>query len=237
MSRRTNRVVFLDVDGVLAPCGRPMPALDAETVDRCRSLAKHACLVLSSSWMPEDARAYGVPVDDALDDDERRAPEADRLRGIARYLDEHPFVTQWVSIDDDRQVAVLRRMPETDRARRLLSTPERFLQTDWSFLWPFERVDGAGLTADVYDQAVTLLRPELARAITEHAAAVRKWDATLAELAAKARGACCPTCFHGKVYVDTAVAAAACKTTLVQLLRKRGAQGDDDRARAVEADL
>lgn len=147
MSRRVNRAMFLDIDGVLAPFGRPCPALDAEALDRLRALSRHALIVLTSSWPAEVAREYGVPFDDAL------------------Y--EHPHVSRWVSLDDDLQAKALEGLPVDDPVRHLLATPERFLLTDWAHLWPFEETRGSGLTAQVYDRAVAILRPELGAAIRE----------------------------------------------------------------------
>lgn len=162
MNKRATRVVFLDINGVLSPFGIGYPALDAECLGYARRLAERALIVLTSSWPVDAARDYGIPVDDALRDDERRAPERDRLRGIARYLAEHPEVEHWVSIDDDYQLRELRAMARRGEVLPTLMVDEsRFIRTDWTFIDAFEDFDcqpeGAGLTRAVYRRALNKL--------------------------------------------------------------------------------
>ena len=164
-----SRAVFLDVDGVLAPWGRAGRALDPSCVDRIRRLAEHARVVLTSTWSIEAAVASGVPVDDALDrDTERRAPERARLRGIHRYLSEHPEINEWISIDDDLQVDVLKRT-RGPWAATLLAHEHRFLLTDWRCVYPVDDVpmsegsglpEGSGITEVLYLRALAVLGVE-----------------------------------------------------------------------------
>lgn len=160
---RERRAVFLDIDGVLAPWHRECSSvLDAASVDRVRLLARHAQIVLTSSWPEAVAREY-LPIDDALRSDERRAPEAARLRGIARWLAEHSDVDRWVSIDDDHQSEWLASMAK--RGERLPLDPARLILTDWRMRPRLDgerwtEAEGAGLAHDVLVRALDLLDVE-----------------------------------------------------------------------------
>ena len=189
--------VFLDIDGVLAPFGRRNPrVLDAACVERVHRLATVARVVLASSWPLRAAEEYiGLPLE-TLDADRRTFHG--RPLAIWRWLQQHPEVTAWVSIDDDRIVETLQRRPDDALERALLAWPERFLRTDWEWIDGFGPQGGAGLTQRVYERARSILcRPA---EIERVKAAIRRREADLAELEAEARGACCPSCLYGSRY-------------------------------------
>jgi len=152
--RRCHRAVFADIDGVLAPWGRPTSVLDGECVARLQRLQQHALIVLTSSWPVEAAIEHGVPVDEALPYEARACSERDRLLGISRWLAEHPEIDTWVSIDDDSQREILERCPEIGL------DPARVLRTTWRMVSPMapeQGAEGDGLTERVYETALRLL--------------------------------------------------------------------------------
>jgi hypothetical protein len=113
-------------------------------------------------------RAVFLDVDGVLAPWHRRhhaldaAAETARLRGIARWLGDHPEVTEWVSLDDDHQVAWLRtvaddaRRSDDDRtwAHRLLLEQRRFLFCDWQ-VRSWTRTSGASASGSPSRQAWT----------------------------------------------------------------------------------
>lgn len=140
-------VAIIDIDGVLAPYGRPDPTvLDAECVARLAELGRHARLVLASSWPMEAVEEHlGALFDDELNYEERRT-YAGRPRAMERYLAEHPEVTAWVSIDDDRIVEAA----ERDAVRDLCWPPSGWGEGDilvrsraWRALSPASRLGDA----------------------------------------------------------------------------------------------
>jgi uncharacterized protein (DUF983 family) len=62
--------------------------------------------------------------------------------------------------------------------------------------------------------------------IERHKAAMLKHEERLSQLRADARGACCPTCFHGSVFTKAVEHAERCGQNLVRLLSRRGQPAD-----------
>ena len=197
LDARLSRAVFLDINGVLNPFGSANGRiLDAASVARVHRLAPIARIVLASSWPVAAAEdALGMSLE-ALDPDRRT--EHGRPRAIWRWLQAHPEVTTWVSIDDDRIVDLLRRLPDDNPERGLLAWPERFIQTDWTWIDGFGPNGGTGLTQRVYERARSILtRPT---EIERVRLAIARREVTLDRMSVAARGACCSTCFHGAKY-------------------------------------
>lgn len=69
--------------------------------------------------------------------------------------------------------------------------------------------------------------------IDRHVKAMRRHRAALDQLAAQARGACCPSCFWGATYNDLSDRYERCGAWLRKLLLKRGAPDDLDLAGAI----
>lgn len=156
MSRNT-RVVFLDIDGPLAPfCRINSHVLDAACVQRVHQLAKFSTIVLASSHSETTARDwFELPLDAVLDE-ERKFYDG-RPKAIYRYLKSHPEVTSWVSIDDDYIVRTVNRFPADNPVRELLACPERFLRANWIFDESENTVRGSGLTGAMLLEALKLL--------------------------------------------------------------------------------
>lgn len=118
--RKKSRIIFLDIDGVIANTHRSH-YLHKTTIDKeaCMMLAKlisdsNAKLVISSTWRLGDSdnmdwfrllQTMGLPAGSLYyhDDDWRTEPKHDNPRGdrIADWLAKHPEVTEYVIIDDD----------------------------------------------------------------------------------------------------------------------------------------
>lgn len=100
------QIVFLDIDGALGKFGREVPhLLDADCTRRVRRLlGRETGAVLSSSWPGEIAtailREHGIERYDVLGYDRRTY--SGRPREILAWLEDHPEVTSWVALDDDR---------------------------------------------------------------------------------------------------------------------------------------
>lgn len=105
------KLIFLDIDGVLAPHGRPNPDVwCAETCARLKCLvdATGAKVVLVSSWPLEDARmmlaAHDIEIHDAIAERDRRGGLGRygltaREAGIVDYLNKRKS-SCWVWLDD-----------------------------------------------------------------------------------------------------------------------------------------
>ena len=116
-----NKVIFLDVDGVLndrfteekSPDG--FIGVNHSMIDHLKTVVDQtgAAVVLTSTWKDEwstnpDERSYdeaylhktlqshGVHIADKTQDN-----TSDRGHGIVRYLESHPEIEKWVVIDDD----------------------------------------------------------------------------------------------------------------------------------------
>ncbi len=101
-----NRIIFLNIDGVLGRFGREVPhLLDPDCARRVRRLlGRGTGAVLSSSWPSEIAAGvlgeHGIELYDVLGYDRRTC--CGRPKEILAWLDDHPEVTSWVALDDDR---------------------------------------------------------------------------------------------------------------------------------------
>lgn len=62
--------------------------------------------------------------------------------------------------------------------------------------------------------------------IARHVAAMRRHVTAIDVLKEQAKGACCPTCYHGATYVDAVEHAKRCADNLGRLASKRGAAED-----------
>ena len=116
------RVIFLDVDGVLNDSLTPDRApggfigISSQKVSYLKQIVDytHADIVLTSSWKSEWSSKPDECTDDGLYLTERLKEQGltiadktmdrsyDRGRGIVNWLESHPGVKHWVVLDDDR---------------------------------------------------------------------------------------------------------------------------------------
>lgn len=229
-------VVFLDIDGVLAPFGRPDPRiLDPGAVAQMRRVIgmTGARVVLASSWPEGVAREVlgdlGITIDDCLPDAQRGYDG--RPRAIRHYLRKHK-IARWMWIDDDSHPRAMQ------DGRPYPLDPARHVQPYWVDFGT--RVRGEGFTADLADAAIRVLTQRLPidreiealkRAVSRHTIVVddlvERWPS----------GACCPSCYFGAEYNNAVDKYRRAAHALIGLLKKRAMPGDIDYANAVLSDL
>jgi len=150
-------IIFLDIDGVLAPCGDDVPTYPVfvpRCVDALKSIlaaVPSARVVFSSTWrlpahvnrLHEQWLEHGFSLSVAIDGtpELRGAPDVPRLhrRGleIQAWLDANLGVSRWVAIDDEGAA-----IKETlDCGRCVFTAPAH------------------GLTADDAERAIGILMP------------------------------------------------------------------------------
>lgn len=149
-------ILFLDIDGVLVPCGDGVPTypvFDTRCVANLKMLlagVPSAKVVFSTTWrlpnyvnrLHDQWREHGFPVALAIDGtpDLLQAPSVLRRhqRGleIRAWLNAHPRTRHWVVVDDERFA-----IEEVLDSRRCVFTNPRI-----------------GLTADDVERAIRILR-------------------------------------------------------------------------------
>lgn len=160
------RIVFLDIDGVLAPHGRPNP--DVWCHDTCSRLERFidttgAKVVLVSSWPVFEAQAnlsdFGISLHDAIAEKDRRGGLGRyglfaREAGIVDYLETHK-PEAWVWLDDFG--ALHAPLPHALNTRNYKNHPlaSGYVQTNW-FYDDGEGV-GAGFDDAAYQRAMVAL--------------------------------------------------------------------------------
>lgn len=167
-------VIFLDIDGVLAPFSRSNPAvLCAETCKRLKRLVDElgARVVLVSSWSLDIATEYladfGVTISDALAEEDRmggigRYGFAAREAGIIDYVKANGL-TSYVWIDDFGPLVGLEKPNQEhlrwkQREHEWHPLAEHYVETDWFRSGLSNEVSGAGLD----DEACQRVRERLA---------------------------------------------------------------------------
>jgi hypothetical protein len=154
-------VLFLDIDGVLAPHGRVNPhVLCAGALGELRRIveATEARVVLVSSWPEDVAREYlcnaGVVLVDTLGP-ARRTYDG-RPREIRRYIRRYRIM-RWVWLDDDEHPQGNYIIGGSGERYPYPLDVRRHVQPDWRHLSWRDETKGAGLTADVANHVITLL--------------------------------------------------------------------------------
>lgn len=166
------KLVFLDIDGVLAPHGRPNPDVwCAETGARLKRLidATGALVVLVSSWPEADARMmlaeHGIALHDALAERDRlgfsgRHGYTAREAGIIEYIERHS-PDAWIWLDDFGKLYgplknEHRGKPLNERMYEPHPLADGYIETDW--YCDEGEVSGAGFDEARYDKAFGILK-------------------------------------------------------------------------------